>query len=421
MRVCREIAILRLTPHFHREGSWPVAFDPVGGLQIQTFALTRGLDELGIAQTVATSHIPGSRRRQPFFERAELVSLGPWLPRFLAGPLLGLGWFLGILRMLATNKRRHDLIHIHYNHSVWCRILAILLSRTRLPVVVSLNTTLWGGLRQALRLEGSPLDVTLWIERLALKRVARVVALTEGAAHYVETKLHVPAGRIIVVPDAVAVDEFQAGLEQHAADIFRTRHDIPEDWRVVCYVGRISEEKGWRDLPEFVEAFSRRKVFLLICGDGPDRSKLERAFHRRRLGSGWAITGFVPPAEVRQTMQIAEVLILPSQREVFGSVLLEAMASGLPAVAYGVGGIVDVAGQPPAVSLARAGDPNDLLRRVFALLDDVGAAEELASRGRARVKNFAIERSVSLTGSLYQGMLCELRRRSFDCLSLPLK
>ncbi len=404
-RHCRAIAILRLTPHFYRDGSWPVAFDPVGGLQMQTFALTKGLDRLGIAQTVCTSHIPGSPRRQPIFEQAERVSLGPRVPRFLAGPLLGLGWFLGILRLLATTDRRHDLVHIHYNHSVWCRILAMVLSRTRLPVVVSLNTALWGGLQQALGLEGSRLDVTLWIERLALRRVARVVALTEGAAQYTQSKLQVPAGRIIVIPDAVAVEEFQAALDQDAADVFRKRHGIPEDWRVVCYVGRISEEKGWRDLPEFAEVFSRKKIFLLICGDGPDRSKLERAFRRLHLESGWAITGFLPPAEVRQAMQIAEALILPSRREVFGSVLLEAMASGLPAVAYGVGGIVDVAGQPPAVSLARPADPDDFLRRVFAILDDVGAAEALASRGRDRVKSFAMERSVDLTGSLYREIL----------------
>lgn len=401
----REMRILRLTPHFHREGSWPVAFDPVGGLQIQTFVLTRGIDLSGIAQTVVTSHIPGSARRQPLFEKAELLSAGPWLPAFLAGPLLCFGWFFGILTLLAKDFRRYDLVHIHFNHSVWCRVLVLLLGATRLPVVVSLNTALWGGLQRALRLEGSPLDVMFWIERAALRSADRVVALTEGAARSAETLLRVPAAKVAVIPDAVAVEEFQSQPDAEAVDAFRRRYGIPEGWRVVSYVGRISDEKGWRDLPHLAAALALRQVFLLVCGDGPDRLKLEAAFHRDGLESGWSITGFLPPAAVRQAMKMTDVLILPSRREVFGSVLLEAMASSVPAVAYAVGGIVDVAGEPPAVSLAEASDRDGFLQRIFAILDEPGVGEELVAHGRERVKSFAIQRSVTLTEALYEGLL----------------
>jgi len=410
--------ILRLTPHFHREGSWPVAFDPVGGLQIQTFVLTGGIDRLGIAQTVATSHIPGSPRRQPLFGKAELLSVGPWLPGFLAGPLMCFGWFLGILRLLA-GLRRYDLVHIHFNHSVWCRALVLLLGATRLPVVVSLNTALWGGLQRALRLEGSPFDVTLWIERLALRSADRVVALTEGAARSAETMLGVPAAKIAIIPDAVAVGEFQPQPDSETARAFRLKHGIPDGWRIVSYVGRISEEKGWRDLPQLAAALGRREVFLLVCGDGPDRQKLEAAFRHDSLESGWAITGFLPPAAVRQALKMTDVLVLPSRREVFGSVLLEAMASGVPAVAYAVGGIVDVAGQPPAVSLAATGDSDGFLQRIFALLDSPDAREKLIARGSERVKSFAIERSVALTEALYESLLPAPGRTPVDPLSQP--
>ncbi|MFX9552128.1 glycosyltransferase, partial [Acinetobacter baumannii] len=86
---------------------------------------------------------------------------------------------------------------------------------------------------------------------------------------------------------------------------------------------------------------------------GPDRKKLETALLRKGR-RGWVITGFLPPSAIQEALKLSDVLILPSRREVFGSVLLEAMASGLPSVAYAVGGIADVAGDPPAVSLANA-------------------------------------------------------------------
>jgi glycosyltransferase involved in cell wall biosynthesis len=128
-------------------------------------------------------------------------------------------------------------------------------------------------------------------------------------------------------------------------------------------------------------------------------------FRRGGLETGWTITGFLPPAEVRNAMKITDVLVLPSRREVFGSVLLEAMASGVPAVAYRVGGIVDVAGEPPAVSLANAGDRGDFLQRIFDVLDNPDVGEKLAARGKERVKSFAIQRSVALTEALYEGLL----------------
>ncbi|HEY6633908.1 MAG TPA: glycosyltransferase [Rhizobiaceae bacterium] len=411
--------ILRVTPHFHREGSWPVAFDPVGGLQIQTFVLAGGIDRLGIAQTVATSHIPGSPRRQPLFDKAELLSVGRWLPGFLAGSFMCFGWFLGVLRFLGGNRRRYDIVHIHFNHSVWCRALVLLLGATSLPVVVSLNTALWGGLQRALGLEGSPFDITLWIERLALRSADRVVALTEGAARTAEAILGVPAAKIAVIPDAVAIEEFHERADSKATSAFRLQHRIPDGWRIVSYVGRISEEKGWRDLPRLAEALARRKVFLLVCGDGPDRARLESAFRREGIEIGWAITGFLPRAAVRQAMKMTDVLVLPSRREIFGSVLLEAMASGVPAVAYAVGGIVDVAGDPPAVSLVPAGDCDCFLQRILTLLDDPDARGKLIARGNERVTGFALKRSVALTATLYESLLPTPGRAQADPLSQP--
>ncbi len=412
-----ELRVLRLTPHFHREGTWPVAFDPVGGLQIQTFALARGVDQSGIAQTVAATHMPGSPRRQLLFDRTEFLSVGPRVPAFLAGPLLCFSWFLGVLALLVRNFGRYDIVHIHFNHSVWCRVLVLLLGRTRLPVVVSLNTALWGGLRHALRLEGSRFDLPLLVERLALRQADRVVALTAGAARQAESVFGVPSDTIAVIPDAVAVGEFQASPPGAVLRELRQRHGIPDGWRVVSYVGRISEEKGWRDLPSIARALAARGAFLLICGDGPDRAGLEAAFHREGMTAGWAITGFLPPSSVRQVLKMTDVLVLPSRREIFGSVLLEAMASGVPAVAYAAGGIVDVAGEPPAVSLAAPGDIEDLLARVFALLDDPVSAARQVVRGSQRVSAFAIERSVALTLSLYDELLP--RRAVAKALAYP--
>ena len=104
-------------------------------------------------------------------------------------------------------------------------------------------------------------------------------------------------------------------------------------------------------------------------------------------------------------MQIADALVLPSRREAFGSVLLEAMASGLPAVAYAVGGIPEVAGDPPAICLVSAGDRHALVRQVLAILDDPVISQRAIIRGHQRVKAFSVARSAAATAALYREVL----------------
>ena len=98
-------------------------------------------------------------------------------------------------------------------------------------------------------------------------------------------------------------------------------------------------------------------------------------------------------------------MILPSRREAFGSVLLEAMAAGVPTVAYAVGGVADVAGRPEALALVPEGRREELVERTLQMLADGRAGEALVARGRRRVKDFSLDRAVTLSLALYASVL----------------
>lgn len=401
----KPLRILRVTPHFFRPDIWPAAYDPVGGLQTQVWRLTAELDRAGVSQTVLTSHIPGSARQTRPFPSTRVLGVGAALPRFLADPGLNPSWFAAAAPHLVRHAREHDVVHIHYNHSVWCRALALIAGRLGVPLVVTLNTALWGGLAQALGRFGERLDITRRIERSALTRADRILALTAGNAAHKAASLGLGEERFAVVPDAIRAADFSGPVDEPAVRRFRRAYRIPDGKPVVAYIGRISPEKGWDDIPPVAAELSAAGAFMLVCGDGPDREKLEARMRGAGCADAWSITGFLLPEDVRTALAIADVLILPSRREAFGSVLLEAMAAGVPAVAYEVGGIAEVAGTPNAIVLAPAGDRAALASAVLRLLDDDRLRADMIARGRQRVEHFSIEASAARTLDIYRELV----------------
>lgn len=97
---------------------------------------------------------------------------------------------------------------------------------------------------------------------------------------------------------------------------------------LVLYVGRLAAEKGCDQLIGVATAEPRLQ--LALVGDGPDRARLERLFR----GSRVTFTGFLRGEELADAYAAADVFVFPSRTDTLGLVLLEAMATGLPVVAY---------------------------------------------------------------------------------------
>lgn len=143
--------VMRITPHFFRLRQGPVPFDPVGGLQTQVWRLAEELDRIGIDQTVLTIRVPGNPLYPKHFQSMQVQCVG-----------LPVTWFLGAARHLLRHGRQYDLVHLHYNHSIWCRALAMIAHGMHLPVVATFSTQLWVD-------RGADSRLSNWIE----KRIGR--------------------------------------------------------------------------------------------------------------------------------------------------------------------------------------------------------------------------------------------------------
>src|SRR6185437_9795218 len=147
----------------------------------------------------------------------------------------------------------------------------------------------------------------------------------------------------------------------------------PDEPPHILYVGRLSEEKGVRELAEAAEGLP-----LVVVGEGPLRPLLPQA------------AGFLPPAEVGAFYERASIVVVPSRREGYGMVAREAMAHGRPVVATGVGGLLDAVEDGVTGLLVPPGDVALLREAIVGLLHDDARRVRLGEAGRRRaVATFA--------------------------------
>ena len=251
----------------------------------------------------------------------------PWLSLFVPAMLVSFA------RAARRATREADVVHAHWLPS------GLAAAATGRPFVVQL----WGT------------DVALaqhapWIARRVLRRARLVVCASRELA---DAARRLGAREVRVIPNGIEVP----------ADVRE-----PDDPPHVLYVGRLSAEKGVREL-----VAATRGLPLVVAGDGPLRDEVPGAL------------GMVPHDELLRLYERAAVVACPSRREGFGVACLEAMAAGRPVVASSVGGLRDLVVDGVTGLLVPPGDVAALRAALEQLLADAGLRKRLGRAARERV------------------------------------
>ncbi|TQN43125.1 glycosyltransferase involved in cell wall biosynthesis [Blastococcus colisei] len=353
-------------------------FDPIGGMQNHTAALTRALDTQAVQQTVVTSRLAAPRSVTRLGQSAQVHRRG------LPIPGLRQLWALTALahvlrRPPAGAVRPVDLVHAHQGEDIATLLLARLAARrhrARLVVTVhcSVGHTLRGGTLRV-RLLRSLGGV---VERSTLHRADAVIVLTQRTAAALRSD-GVDADRIHTIPSGFEPSLFTAAENDTRPPSARPR---------IGYVGRLAPQKR-ADL--LVRAFGRmrRRAELVIVGDGPDRRRVAHLIRESPAADRITMTGFVEHSAVPGVLSSLDVLVLPSAYEEMGSVLVEAMAAGLPVVASDVGGIPEVVRHGETGLLVPPGDVDCLAETLDRLVADPQLRARLSAGARARARAYA--------------------------------
>ncbi|MDU0325178.1 glycosyltransferase [Microbacterium sp. KSW2-21] len=151
----------------------------------------------------------------------------------------------------------------------------------------------------------------------------------------------------------------------------------PAGQRIVGYVGRLAPEKQVDDLRALAEVADTR---LVIVGDGPSRPALEKAIPDA------VFTGHLSGSELARVMAGFDVFVHPGESETFGQTIQEALASGVPVVATGVGGPLDLVRSSVDGWLYKPGDLDDMCARVADLVGDESKRRAFSRAARDAVQ-----------------------------------
>jgi glycosyltransferase involved in cell wall biosynthesis len=176
----------------------------------------------------------------------------------------------------------------------------------------------------------------------------------------------------------------------------RTESGVAADDVVFLFLGRLTRDKGIFDLAAAFRTLAAEEPRARLVVVGPDEEHLGATI-RQELGASADRTIFVGHTDRPEDyMRMADVLCLPSFREGFGSVIIEAAAVGIPAIASRVYGIVDAVEDGIGGMLVPAGSATDLHRAMRTLAEDESLRRRLGCAARDRaVRAFGSERLTS--------------------------
>ena len=243
----------------------------------------------------------------------------------------------------------------------------------------------------------APRDFVVSLPKL-IEAAAAVVTVSEYSARDLKTRFPASAAKVRRIYNGVSLSRF------HPPD---PGSGIP----AIVSIGRLIEKKGFADLINACALLtSRRRGFNCeIIGEGPLEETLRAQIASADVKNCVRLVGPQTQAEIALRLSHATIFVLPCTREEDGgmdnlpTVIMEAMAAGLPVISTPLGGIPEMVEQDVNGELVPERDPAAICAAIERLISDPERARRLGDRGRQIAQEkFSIETSARALIELFQ-------------------
>lgn len=307
-----------------------------------------------------------------------------------------------------TKKEKYtfDIVCVHD----WLSSIAglVIKNETKTPVVFHAHSTEWG------RAGGAGSEVVSHLENAMAQSSNKIITVSYAMQQDL-VRHGWPAGKISVVWNGVDPEKYNpCRYDEDEVRMIRERYDIPSDWNMLLFVGRLTWVKSVRNLlvamPSVLREYPNTK--LVILGKGEEQRDIEETAGRLDIKENIVYRfDFVPEYERILHYAAADVCVFPSVYEPFGIVSLEAMSMEKPVV-VGARGTVGFREQVVNSGTEQNGihingeDSSDITWGIKEVLRNPEKARNWGENGRKRVLEFFTWRKAAEeTLKIYEALL----------------
>lgn len=235
-----------------------------------------------------------------------------------------------------------------------------------------------------------PRDFVVSVARL-IESAEAVLTVSDFAVRALQERYPNAAKKIHRIYNGIDVSAFPLATFHHAV-------------AKIVSIGRLIEKKGFRDLIDACAILARKgAVFSAeIIGEGPLESDLRGRIAQHGLESKVSLPGPLPQSEIAPRLATATMFVLPCRTEAMGgmdnlpTVIMEAMAAGLPVVSTRVAGVPEMVEDGQTGLLVSEGDVTGLASAMATIANDQNLARTLGTRGRqVAIEKFSIDKNVA--------------------------
>ena len=280
---------------------------------------------------------------------------------------------LGFYRDLPAGVRGADLVHLHAVPYPHVRAGYTAARALRKPVVITPHFH-----------EGEPTHERRWVKRI-LSHCDAVFTVT-GWEKRTLTQRGVPEKNIHITGNALTKEAMGCAQARPIAKALRARWGIPENSRLVSYLGRKVAAKGIETLlgaaPHLIAEHPDARIIL--AGPGSNWFDKQLAGLPPTMRSVVVDAGVLEEEEKEALLCESEVVVVPGTNEAFAIVILEAWAAGTPVLASHTGALAEVVGDGGL--LFEPGHTASLASQAATLLSDEALAKRLARIGAEKAQ-----------------------------------
>jgi N-acetyl-alpha-D-glucosaminyl L-malate synthase BshA len=252
-----------------------------------------------------------------------------------------------------------DLLHVHYAipHASAAYMAQQILSdqNIKIPFITTLHGT----------------DITLVgkdpsfepVINFSINKSNMVTAVSESLKKDTNELFEVK-NNIKVIPNFICIDDYK--LENN--DFYKKRF-APNNEKIICHISNFRKVKRIRDVLLSFEIISKEiDVKLILVGDGPERSALEKISRESKYRNNIYFLGSLK--STKEVLNISDLFFLPSSTESFGLSALEAMACSVPVISTKTGGIPEVVIDGESGYLSKVGDVREMSSNAIEILSN---------------------------------------------------